>query len=124
MNDDTRTRTREECREFYNSQEWARLRYKAIKSQGRRCQCCGMSREDHQALRLNVDHIKPVKFHWSLRLDPSNVQVLCVRCNRGKGSWDSTDWRPKTVSKPRSGREVLFWVVMFLVLISGISLMV
>lgn len=23
-----------------------------------------------------------------------NLQVLCGMCNKGKGNWDQTDWRP------------------------------
>jgi 5-methylcytosine-specific restriction endonuclease McrA len=40
-----------------------------------------------------VDHIRPLRKHWHLRLDPANLQVLCSDCNMGKSNSDVTDWR-------------------------------
>ena len=60
------------------------------------CQVCGI--KNHKGLgrsvKIHVDHIKPIRKHWELRLDPENTQVLCEACNHGKGSWDETDFRP------------------------------
>jgi 5-methylcytosine-specific restriction endonuclease McrA len=46
-------------------------------------------------VKIVVDHIKPLHHHWSLRLQKTNLQVLCDECNQGKGAWDETDHRPK-----------------------------
>jgi len=56
-----------------------------------RCELCGQGK--HEGQILNVDHIKPVRLFWKLRLDPENAQVLCGDCNCGKGNRDETDWR-------------------------------
>lgn len=75
---------------FYESFEWKRLRFDILRERGRRCECCGA---DNRQSMIHVDHIKPVKKHWNLRLDPTNLQVLCEGCNRGKGSRYETDFR-------------------------------
>lgn len=83
--------------EFYGSWEWRTIRMKALKEHGARCQCCGAGRDDTamsgEPVKICVDHIKPLATHWDLRLEPSNLQVLCDECNQGKGAWDETDWR-------------------------------
>lgn len=76
--------------EFYASYEWKELRYKTILKYGRTCMACGK-----ENCIVNVDHIKPLRKFWGLRLDPDNLQILCGSCNQGKGHWDQTDWRPK-----------------------------
>lgn len=75
---------------FYASWEWNTARMKAIKASGRVCACCGAT-----SAPIHVDHIEPISRKWFRRLDPDNLQVLCEACNRGKGAWDSTDWRGK-----------------------------
>lgn len=77
---------------FYASWEWKRLRYDVIQERGRKCECCNRTAQDH-GIVINVDHIKPIRYHWHLRLVQSNLQVLCDDCNMGKGSRDETDWR-------------------------------
>ena len=76
---------------FYQSAEWKRLRYDVLVANGGRCECCGRSAKDGAV--MNVDHIKPLKTHWHLRLERGNAQVLCGTCNAGKGNRDATDWR-------------------------------
>lgn len=76
---------------FYESYEWRKLRYEILLKNGKRCSCCGATPE--QGIFLHVDHIKPLRKYWSLRLDPTNLQVLCEVCNHGKGNWDETDHR-------------------------------
>lgn len=82
---------------FYKSWEWRTLRMLVLKQHGPVCMCCGAERGDvnmsGEAVKICVDHIKPLSTHWHLRLDPSNLQVLCDECNQGKGAWDETDWR-------------------------------
>ena len=75
---------------FYRSYEWRKLRYETLQKHGRTCMCCGATEGE-----MHVDHIKPVRKFWERRLDPDNVQVLCEKCNHGKGSWDQTDFRPR-----------------------------
>lgn len=76
---------------FYQSWEWKRLSYQTKIDRGRRCECCGATPDS--GARIVTDHIKPIRHHWALRLDPTNCQVLCNDCNMGKGSRDQTDWR-------------------------------
>ena len=79
----------DKLKELYASYEWKKLRYATIVKYGPVCMACGSTKN------INVDHIKPPRFFWSLRLDPNNVQILCSACNHGKGNWDQTDWREK-----------------------------
>jgi HNH endonuclease len=74
---------------FYRSYEWRNMRYIVLKKYEGKCMLCHCSN-----LPLQVDHIKPLRKHWALRLDITNLQVLCEKCNHGKGNWDETDWRP------------------------------
>jgi hypothetical protein len=83
-----RTRTDADVTAFYASFEWRRLRYSILLMYGRKCMCCGTTEEI-----MHVDHIKPLRFNWSRRLDSTNLQVLCAVCNHGKGNWDETDFR-------------------------------
>ena len=78
----------EDAVKFYETYEWKRLRYATLKKYERKCMCCGSTEGV-----FHVDHIKPLRRYWNLRLDPNNVQVLCADCNRGKGNWDETDFR-------------------------------
>jgi HNH endonuclease len=79
------------ARSFYNSWGWKALRYRVLKERGRACECCRSSAAE--GAKIVVDHIRPVRMFWHLRLDPQNLQVLCDDCNRGKGWRDVTDWR-------------------------------
>lgn len=79
--------------DFLSSWEWTTLRYRILLKCGRRCMCCGRTPED--GVKIHVDHIKPRATHPELALEESNLQVLCGECNKGKGAWDRTDWRPK-----------------------------
>jgi HNH endonuclease len=72
---------------FYESWEWRTARYEFLKGRQRLCACCGSTK------KIVVDHIKPIRKHWDLRLDPNNFQLLCDDCNKGKGWRDETDWR-------------------------------
>lgn len=76
---------------FYKTPEWKRLRYDRLEHSKGRCECCGLSAKE--GATMNVDHIKPLKTHWHLRLSFDNTQVLCAGCNTGKGNRYSTQWR-------------------------------
>jgi 5-methylcytosine-specific restriction endonuclease McrA len=86
-----KARSDQAIKSFYNSWQWKRLRYLALKERGRVCECCGAVAAD--GAKICVDHVKPVRSFWYLRLDSNNLQILCDSCNRGKGSHDATDWR-------------------------------
>lgn len=77
---------------FYESPAWRRLAYQTKLKYGRRCQLCGATPVD--GVKIVADHIKSVRFHWELRLDPENIQALCDDCNMAKGSIDDGDFRP------------------------------
>lgn len=101
------TPTRDRKDEFYRSWDWKQLRFQVLKLQGRICQCCGATAGSRDAngkpVKIVVDHIKPISKHWELRLQRSNLQVLCDDCNMGKGAWDQTDFRsspPRKKKKP------------------------
>lgn len=83
--------TQKQIDAFYDSWDWKRLSYRAKLKVGRKCQCCGVG--PNEGAVINTDHIKPIRRFWELRLDPNNLQILCNDCNRGKGSWDETDFR-------------------------------
>ena len=59
---------------------------------GNRCMCCGAGPEEG---RLEVDHIYPRSTHPHLENDPDNLQILCRKCNVGKGDKIIIDYRPK-----------------------------
>lgn len=58
------------------------LRRKIAERDGYRCQCCGKYMPD--GVGLQIDHIVPVSKGG--KTVPSNLQVLCSRCNGQKGS--------------------------------------
>lgn len=89
--DVTPKKSHRDTKKFYDSYDWANARYAAIRRSRGVCEACGMGKAD--GVKLNVDHIKPLKLHWELRADPNNLQVLCELCNKGKGNRDETDWR-------------------------------
>jgi hypothetical protein len=76
--------------DFYETKEWRKVRYNAIKKYCRTCQCCGS-----QSHPIHVDHIKSRFFFPYFALDINNLQILCADCNIGKGYQDDTDWRGK-----------------------------
>lgn len=84
-------KTVEEGLAFYRTADWKRARIDALIRLGRRCACCGATPETGAV--LNVDHIKPLRFNWNLRLEPDNLQILCADCNQGKGNRIETDFR-------------------------------
>jgi 5-methylcytosine-specific restriction endonuclease McrA len=79
-------------KDFYASEEWRRLRYRALRESKGCCALCGRTQREHGVV-LHVDHIKPRSRFPSLELDLSNLQILCEDCNLGKSNFDSIDWR-------------------------------
>lgn len=79
--------------EFYDTWEWKEARFAAMKRHGRQCQCCGWTPGSSTGNHLVVDHIKPLRTHPQLALDPENHQVLCNDCNMGKSYKHHDDFR-------------------------------
>lgn len=73
---------------FYASPEWRMTRYEILRRDGAKCACCRTANKP-----VHVDHIKSLRTHWELRLNPNNLQVLCEDCNVGKGARHADDWR-------------------------------
>ena len=87
---------------FYVSFQWRQARYTILKKSAGCCMLC--NRND---LPLHVDHIKPLRKYWHLRLNLDNLQVLCEECNHGKGNWDESDWRPQAKkSQPKITQQL------------------
>jgi 5-methylcytosine-specific restriction endonuclease McrA len=82
-------------RVFLASKAWKRLRYKALRLHGNKCQCCGAS--PNTGAVLNVDHILPRRLFPQHALQLENLQVLCADCNEGKGNWDMTSFKEQVV---------------------------
>jgi len=80
---------------FLDSKAWKRLRFAALKKHGMRCQACGAG--PHTGAVLNVDHILPRRLFPESALQLENLQVLCGDCNEGKGNWDMTDVRERSM---------------------------
>lgn len=60
------------------------LREKIKKRDKYSCVCCGVSLRDEPHLLLEIDHIIPVSKGG--KSVPENLQTLCWKCNRSKGS--------------------------------------
>lgn len=86
--------------EFYDSAEWHAMRYKIIAKYGRKCMACGRTPE--HGIIIHVDHIKPLWTHPELKLNETNLQILCHECNQGKGCLDDTDFRPDADAQQNS----------------------
>lgn len=76
--------------DFYSSNAWKRLRFKAFELHGNICQCCGAR---PPGVVLEVDHIKPRSIYPELALELDNLQILCRACNSGKSNRYDSDFR-------------------------------
>lgn len=78
---------------FCQSEDWLNLRERVFQRYGKVCAKCGST--EH----LHIDHIKPKSLHPGLRLDISNMQVLCAKCNLSKGNRHTVDYTKRGVLK-------------------------
>lgn len=64
---------------FYNSPEWRILSRKRLQDDGYKCVKCGK-------IASEVDHIEAIQKPggWVRRLDPTNLQSLCLDCHNEK----------------------------------------
>lgn len=67
----------QEAARFYNSKEWERAREQALIRDHGLCQDCLAEKQIKTA--DVVDHIKPIKHFWHLRVTLSNLRSLCNR---------------------------------------------
>lgn len=79
--------------DFYSSPEWRSLRAQVLEQYSCECMMCGRTPASH-GIVIHVDHIKPISKYPKLKLDKSNLQLLCEDCNLGKSNKYETDWRP------------------------------
>lgn len=100
------TPSKQEKNDFYKSWEWRSARVKVLQRFSASCQLCGASSKHldmtGEPVRVVVDHIYPLHTHWDMRLDASNLQVLCDECNQGKGAWNTSDFRYSDAELPAS----------------------
>lgn len=75
---------RDDTWKFYRTREWKRIRDVRLKMDNHMCVRCRDQGVMRQAQM--VDHIKPIKTHWQLRLSLSNLQSLCFSCHNYKTS--------------------------------------
>lgn len=68
----------------------SRKRYEILKAFNGRCLLCG--RGAAEGAVLHVDHIVPRSKRPDLADVLDNFQVLCDKCNLGKGNRDDTSW--------------------------------
>jgi len=66
--------------QFYQSKEWKALRSRVLENHENVCVVCGSIHS------LRVDHIKPIRHFWEMRMLYENLQILCDECNKEKGS--------------------------------------
>ncbi|MGX7447105.1 HNH endonuclease [Dolosigranulum pigrum] len=78
--------TQEERNQFYWSKDWRDTREYIRERDNNECQHCrrqGLVTTANDS-RLIVDHIKELEQRPDLRLDPSNLEVLCFICHEKK----------------------------------------
>jgi 5-methylcytosine-specific restriction endonuclease McrA len=71
--------------EFYDTQEWRKLRWSVLSSSNGKCCMCGHTAKT-SGRPMHIDHIHPRSRYPALELSRSNLQVLCEACNMGKGA--------------------------------------
>lgn len=90
----------DQIKDFYQSQSWKNLKkgfnQKCYREGKFYCQTCGCIRPN----MMRIDHIRSVRYNWELRLDESNLQILCSKCNRDK---KTTEYRANGLKKCNIG---------------------
>ena len=71
---------------FYKSKVWQSLRVNILKRDMYLCQYC---KEQGRVKSGNiVDHIVPIEYDSSLRVDPDNLVTACKECHNAKTRWE------------------------------------
>jgi len=76
----------QKAREFYSSPEWEKVRKQAMIRDYGLCQDC--LKENRITPADVVDHIKPIRHFWHLRLTLENLRCLCNRHHAAKTAED------------------------------------
>ena len=84
-------KTINETRAFYKSSEWQDCRVAFLQGKTHICNICQCDLSAPNAPAMNIDHIKPVKYYWHLRVDHANLQIACENCNRRKSNFIGSD---------------------------------
>ena len=66
--------------DFYLSPEWRAVRKLTFQTYPHRCMRCGSKK------RLECAHIKARSLHPRIALKPSNLGILCKKCNKFQGT--------------------------------------
>jgi len=78
-------KTVKEAQSFYSSKEWKDCRKLFLENNSsRECVYCMHDFTVDSSKKLNLDHIKPLRFYWDLRTEQSNLQITCEDCNKTK----------------------------------------
>lgn len=81
----------QQAAKFYNSIEWKRVRQQALIKDHGLCQDC--LEEQRITTADVVDHIKPLRLFWHLRLTLSNLRSLCHMHHNRKTAEDKQKYR-------------------------------
>ena len=68
-------------KDFYTSKQWRTFRAKMLKALDHVCTDC--NREVFGA-DITLDHILPLSKYPDLAYEPSNIRVMCRKCNGNK----------------------------------------
>ncbi|WP_078392089.1 HNH endonuclease [Shouchella patagoniensis] len=74
---------------FYKSPQWIGMREAVKRRDKGLCVKCQMQKR--LVPMAIVDHIRPLKDDWSLRLNPENLQSLCHACHNIKTARENAD---------------------------------
>ena len=98
---------------FYKSREWMALRKKAIERDNYECQHCkkkgkittrNTPNNKGKPMKMDVNHIKPIREYPHLALVLDNLEYLCVYCHNiadGKDEMIRYKGKPKFVNEER-----------------------
>lgn len=75
--------------QWYLSEEWQLCKSEFLKNyyKTRKKRICNRCELTEDLVVMHVDHILPIRRYWEKRLDQSNLQNLCERCNKRKGNF-------------------------------------
>ena len=101
-----------ELMKFYKCKEWKKIRQQAIERDNHECQHCRKNGKvttrstitrHGKPMKMDVNHIKPVKEYPHLALTLDNLEYLCVDCHNIADGKDKMihGGQPKFVNEER-----------------------